>query len=152
MAADAFYVTCSSCGRPVAIKTVSVYESIGQFRGYSYQLICECGNREWHDGTDGGSIPEPMKLAAAHRRRADNVLQAIDFQRRELKASAVKTTLRAARVDPPELLDDGTWLVYRLANGQSVAYVPDHECYVLRDAATLFSLSSVADLAARLSG
>ena len=90
-----------------------------------------------------------MKQAALVSHRAFDVRSTIDSHRRALAASAVKTMLRAARVEFPEMLDDA-WIVYRLADGRIVSYCPGPQSYMLRDGESVRHFSTVTQLVAHL--
>jgi hypothetical protein len=113
MDSDAFTVRCGDCGRNVTIRSVSEFHNVGGFCGYSYIYACECGSRVAVDGCDGDDIPTSMKLAAASRRHAHNVLRTIDFHRRSLPQSNAKIMLKNARLDVPEPLGNDVWLPLR---------------------------------------
>ena len=150
--ADTFSVPCHSCGSAVAVRSVFEFHNIGGFRGYSFDVECQCGASVHRDGTEGDFIPEPMKRAAAVRHHAFAVLGAIDYERRNLPASLGKTLLQDARLVIPTMLNDGGWLVYQFPDGRTIAYRRDVEEYELSDGATRQQFDSAADIASYLSG
>ena len=152
MNSDTFTVRCGDCGRAVTIRSVSEFHCAGQHDGYSYIYACECGTRVAVDGCDGDDIPDSMKIAAAARRSAHQVLHIINLQRRQLPPTDAKVQLRNARLDLPESIGNDEWLVYRSDDGWSVTFRRESEEYFLHDADSVRAFPDIDAISANLRG
>jgi hypothetical protein len=152
MKENSFDVRCDDCGRNVTIRSVYGPFKYGGFKGYSYGCICECGARVEANGCDGEFIPISMKRRAAEQGHGPTILRAIDAHRRSLAPSATKSMLSESRVPSPRLIDDNSWIVYRLPDGRSITYTRESKAYGLIDFDPVQRFSDINALADHLAG
>jgi len=152
MNTHSFDVRCDDCGRNVTIRTV--YESVNAngFRGYSYVSRCACGARLEADGCDGKIIPSAMRCRAREQRQSVMIRRTVDSHLRSLPPSATKSMLTDSRVTMVRLIDDASWVVYRLPDGRSIAYLREPQLYSLIDSDPVKLFPDIDALAAHLAG
>jgi hypothetical protein len=93
-----------------------------------------------------------MKAAASARRNAQQVLNTINLQRRQLSASDAKKQLRNARLDCPESLGNDEWLVYRCDDEWSVTFRTESGVYSLHDPDFVRAFPDIETLSMNLRG
>ena len=129
---DKMFRKCPDCALTVTICAVSEFHNVGGFNGYSYSMNCSCGMRMKIDGCDGDEIPESMKIAAAKHRNNHQIHRTVDFDRRQLPQSNVKTTLKQSKLSAPKLDIDGSWLVYSMPSGAEILFSVETADYTFR--------------------